>query len=85
MDTWLAEGESWPGAAGWIWRRGELANVIGVVDPEARGRFYEMSAELEGPPPPPSVPDGMTLETLREEDARPFFDALEMVTFERAL
>jgi mycothiol synthase len=123
-DTWLADGESRPEAAGWIWRRGELANGIGAVDPEARGRglgawlvesavrraseagaerlqydilagdqggpgllrakgfrevrrFYEMAVELEGPPPAPTVPDGMAIETFREDDARALFDALD--------
>jgi mycothiol synthase len=40
-------------------------------------RFYEMAIELEDEPPAPSLPDGLELESLREEDARPFFDALE--------
>jgi mycothiol synthase len=122
--TWLTEEDGSPIAAGWIWRRGELANGIGVVHPNVRGRglgswlvesavrrasesgaerlqydviegdkggpallttlgfrevrrFYEMAVELEGPPPAPIVPDGMALETFREEDARPFFDALD--------
>jgi GNAT superfamily N-acetyltransferase len=123
-DTWLAEDDGRPVAVGWIWRRGELANGMGMVDPEARGRglgswlvesavgragaagaqrlqydalepdrlgadllrargfrevrrFYEMAVELQGPPPSPAVPDGMTIETFREEDARDFFDALD--------
>src|SRR5438132_8714905 len=38
--TWLTEEDGTAVAAGWIWRRGELANGIGVVHPEARGRGF---------------------------------------------
>ncbi|HET6944216.1 MAG TPA: GNAT family N-acetyltransferase [Gaiellaceae bacterium] len=40
-------------------------------------RFYEMAIDLDSDPPLPSVPAGLELETLREEDARSFFDALD--------
>jgi mycothiol synthase len=123
-DSWLAEADGRPLAAGWIWRRGELLNAIGVVHPEARGRgfgswlvetaerrasdaggtrlkydvlegdkagrglleargfaevrrFYEMAIELGGPPPVPARADGLTIETFREEEARPFYEALD--------
>src|SRR5262245_44372108 len=123
-DSWVAEDDGRPVAFGWIFRRGDLANGLGVVDPHARGRglgsalidrverravetgakrlqhdvlagdnggpvllesrgfrevrrFYEMGIELHGPPPDPVLPDGYTIESFREEDAREFFDALE--------
>jgi mycothiol synthase len=123
-DSWLAEEDGRPIAFGWLYRRGELGNGIGVIDPKARGRgvgsllvdtivsrakdsglkrlqydvlggdegghsllesrgfrhvrnFYEMGIELDGPPPEPVVPEGMALETFREEDARGLFDALD--------
>ena len=37
-------------------------------------RFYEMAIELDGPP---EVPADVEIETLRDEDARDFHDALE--------
>src|SRR5262245_26922991 len=37
-DSWLAEEGGRPIAFVWLFRRGELGNVIGMVDPEARGR-----------------------------------------------
>jgi mycothiol synthase len=40
-------------------------------------RFYEMAVELDDEPPPSSLPAGLEVETLREEDARAFFDALD--------
>jgi len=40
-------------------------------------RFWEMAIELDGPPPEPSLPHGLTCETFREDDARPFHDALD--------
>jgi len=48
---------------------------------ESRGyrevrRFYDMAIELDGPVPEPSLPDGLVLETFREEDARAFHAAL---------
>jgi ribosomal protein S18 acetylase RimI-like enzyme len=123
-DTWLAEEAGRPVAVGWVWRRGELANGVGVVHPDARDRgfgswlvesaerraadagakrlqydvlardvggpalleargfrevrrFYIMAIELQGPPPSPIVPDRVTLETFREDDAREFFAALD--------
>lgn len=58
------------------------------VDPDAqqlfvaRGyrevrHFYEMAIALDAEPPPPVLPEGLELETLREEDARAFHDALD--------
>jgi len=49
---------------------------------ESRGyrevrRFYDMAIELDGPVPEPALPDGLALETFREEDARAFHDALD--------
>jgi mycothiol synthase len=123
-DSWLAEENGCPIAFGWLYRRGDLGNGVGVIDPKARGRgfgarlvdtvvlrakgsglrrlqyavlggdedgrsllesrgfrhvrnFYEMGIELDGPPPEPVVPEGMALQTFREEDARALFDALE--------
>jgi mycothiol synthase len=123
-DSWVAEEDGRPIAFGWLYRRNELGNGIGVIDPKARGRrigsrlvdtivsraqdsglkrlqydvlggdeggrtllesrgfrhvrnFYEMGIALDAPPPEPVVPEGMTLETFREEDARGLFDALE--------
>jgi GNAT superfamily N-acetyltransferase len=40
-------------------------------------RFYEMGIELDGAPPEPVLPDGLALETFREEDARAFHQALD--------
>jgi mycothiol synthase len=40
-------------------------------------RFYEMAIELDGPPLPPVVPDGLTLEQFDEASAREFYDALD--------
>jgi len=39
-------------------------------------RFYEMALELDGPPPEPVLADGLRLEPFREDDARPFHDAV---------
>jgi mycothiol synthase len=39
-------------------------------------RFYELAIELDGPPPPPSLADGLVLDIFTEADARPFFDAV---------
>jgi len=39
-------------------------------------RFYDMAIDLDGPVPEPSLPDGLALETFREEDARAFHAAL---------
>jgi len=57
------------------------ADAAAAVLFESRGfrevrRFYDMAIELDGPVPEPLLPDGLTLETFREEDARPFHDAL---------
>ena len=40
-------------------------------------RFYEMAIELDGPPPEPAVPAGLSLEMFTEAEARPFYDALD--------
>ena len=40
-------------------------------------RFYEMAVELDAPPPEPSLPDGLALETFTEADARAFHDAMD--------
>src|SRR6267142_1450178 len=40
-------------------------------------RFYEMGIQLDGPPPEPVLPDGLVLETFREDEARAFHDALD--------
>ncbi len=40
-------------------------------------RFSVMMIELDGPPPEPSVPDSLTLETFTEAGARAFYDALD--------
>ncbi|MEN3342505.1 MAG: hypothetical protein V7644_1909 [Actinomycetota bacterium] len=62
--------------------RALAADVAAATLFERRGyrevrRFWEMSIELEGPPPPPSLPAGLTLETFREDDARAFHAALD--------
>ena len=49
---------------------------------ESRGytevrRFYDMAIELTEPVTPPSLPDGLAIETFVEEDARVFHDALD--------
>jgi mycothiol synthase len=43
---------------------------------EAR-RFYEMAIALEAEPAPPRLPEGLELQTLREDGAREFFEALD--------
>jgi mycothiol synthase len=40
-------------------------------------RFYEMAIGLDSEPAPPQLPDGFELATVREEDARSFFEALD--------
>lgn len=40
-------------------------------------RFWEMSIDLDGPPPPPVLPEGMRIERFAEPMARQFHDALE--------
>ena len=40
-------------------------------------RFYEMAIELEAPPVVPPLPDGLTLEPFRTEDARAYYTALD--------
>jgi mycothiol synthase len=40
-------------------------------------RFYEMAIELTASPAVPLLPAGLTIETLREEDARAFHGALD--------
>lgn len=40
-------------------------------------RFWEMTVELDGPPPPPSLPDGLRIETVDVSAARAFHEALE--------
>jgi len=40
-------------------------------------RFYEMAIELDGPVEVPAVPDGLSLETFDESEARPFHDAMD--------
>lgn len=40
-------------------------------------RFYEMGIELEAAPAVPELPEGLTLESFRTEDARPFYEALD--------
>jgi mycothiol synthase len=40
-------------------------------------RFFEMAIELTEPPAERPLPEGFTLETFREEDARPFHAALD--------
>jgi mycothiol synthase len=42
---------------------------------EAR-RHYEMAIELEGEPPAPDLPDGLAVDTFREEEAREYHDAI---------
>jgi GNAT superfamily N-acetyltransferase len=37
-NTWVAEQDGRPVATGWLYRRGDLGNGVGVIDPEARGR-----------------------------------------------
>jgi mycothiol synthase len=49
---------------------------------ESRGyhevrRFYDMAIELTEPVEVPPLPDGLTVEVLREGDARAFYDALD--------
>jgi mycothiol synthase len=39
-------------------------------------RFYDMAIELDAEPPPPAVPDGLTLEVFADADARAFYEAL---------
>lgn len=39
-------------------------------------RFYGMAIELAGPPPPPVLPDGLTLDVFRSAEARAFHAAL---------
>ena len=43
---------------------------------EAR-RFYEMAVALDGPPPPPVVPEGMAIETFDPTEARAYYAALD--------
>lgn len=40
-------------------------------------RFWRMGIELEGEPPAPAWPDGLRLATLRPDDERPVFEAME--------
>jgi mycothiol synthase len=40
-------------------------------------RFFEMAIELDGRPQSPAVPEGMTIETFREDEAEAFHRALE--------
>jgi mycothiol synthase len=40
-------------------------------------RFYDMAIELEGPVEVPAVPDGMSLESFEDSDARPFYEAMD--------
>jgi ribosomal protein S18 acetylase RimI-like enzyme len=40
-------------------------------------RFYDMAIELEAAPVVPPLPAGFTLEALRTEDARPFYETLD--------
>lgn len=40
-------------------------------------RFWEMSIVLDGPPPTPSLPETMRIESFSPRLARPFHDALE--------
>lgn len=40
-------------------------------------RFWEMAVEFDEPPPPPSLPAGMRIETFSEAEARQFHDALD--------
>jgi len=40
-------------------------------------RFYEMTIELDGPPPAPVLPDGLTMETFDEANLREFYEALD--------
>jgi len=39
-------------------------------------RYYRMVIDLDGPPPPPAVPDGIRIATFRAQDARAFLAAL---------
>jgi mycothiol synthase len=41
---------------------------------EAR-RHWEMAIELDEEPPPPELPDGLAIDTFREEEAREYHDA----------
>jgi mycothiol synthase len=63
-----------------------IRNVVIAKDADARalleGRGYQearrhwvMAIELDDEPPAPELPDGLALETFREEDARAFHDA----------
>ncbi len=49
----------------------ELAGFL-----EAR-RFYRMLIELDQAPPEPDWPEGLQVETFRDEDARTFYDTLQ--------
>jgi mycothiol synthase len=40
-------------------------------------RFYEMTIELDGPPPAPVLPDDLTIETFDEASLREFHEALD--------
>src|SRR5205823_3580143 len=62
------------------WQRTDLENDTWLF--ESRGyrevrRFWEMAIELDGPPPEPTLPDGLTVEIFREEEARRFHAALD--------
>ena len=39
-------------------------------------RYYRMVIDLDAPPPPPTVPDGICIATFREQDAEAFLAAL---------
>jgi mycothiol synthase len=40
-------------------------------------RFHEMAIELDGPPLPPVLPDGLTIELFDEAGVREFYNALD--------
>jgi GNAT superfamily N-acetyltransferase len=40
-------------------------------------RFYEMGIDFEGPPPEPSLPEGMTIEPFDSAEGREFYAALD--------
>jgi mycothiol synthase len=65
VHTWALTGDA---AAGALFARRGYHEVR---------RFWEMAIELDGAPPEPSLPEGLSLETFCERDARPFYEALD--------
>lgn len=84
LGSWLvALAEERAGAAG---KRRLQTWCLGSDDDarrlfEGRGfvpvrRFYRMTIELDAPPPPAEWPDGLRVDTFRDEDARAFHAAI---------